>query len=315
MQEVDLEELNNEKDLEEETVDPDSTEALEELLRSMNIKSSKDIPALKFASNRVKKILKNYCTQGNSKIRKNKIIEFYKCLDWIPFEEMDFSILNKFKKEEEKILLKEIKMYLNQKDDKRKRASEWRDEYKTRVINYYKEKVPKQIKLQLEGLRDFELNLVGHDRNWQYYFRLKSFKSIDEFLNHSTAERENIYNNFKLDVHSFKKNRERNLAWKEESHKSSNTAWDDDLISSINWEYHKKQPNNNDKQLLNKDLTRIQDYSILGLANNSRLDEVKKSYRNLAKIHHPDKPGGNTEKMKAINASYQRIIQFLKDNS
>ena len=41
------------------------------------------------------------------------------------------------------------------------------------------------------------------------------------------------------------------------------------------------------------------------------LDELKKEYRRLAMIHHPDH-GGNPEIMKAINSEYKRAFETLK---
>jgi len=47
--------------------------------------------------------------------------------------------------------------------------------------------------------------------------------------------------------------------------------------------------------------------------NNPRtLEELKKQYRALAQIHHPD-CGGNTEAMKAINNEYDALFPKLKD--
>ena len=42
------------------------------------------------------------------------------------------------------------------------------------------------------------------------------------------------------------------------------------------------------------------------------LEELKKMYRELAKIHHPDK-GGTDEAMKAVNCEYDRLFPLLKD--
>lgn len=42
------------------------------------------------------------------------------------------------------------------------------------------------------------------------------------------------------------------------------------------------------------------------------LDDLKKEYRRLAMIHHPD-VGGDTETMKAINAEYDRLHNILRD--
>lgn len=41
-------------------------------------------------------------------------------------------------------------------------------------------------------------------------------------------------------------------------------------------------------------------------SNCKTLEEVKKHYKNLAMIHHPDK-GGSTERMQEINAEYQSV--------
>ena len=42
------------------------------------------------------------------------------------------------------------------------------------------------------------------------------------------------------------------------------------------------------------------------------LEELKSTYRNLAKKYHPDK-GGSKEDMQAINAEYDRLFPKLKD--
>lgn len=47
-------------------------------------------------------------------------------------------------------------------------------------------------------------------------------------------------------------------------------------------------------------------YAILGLPQNASLEEVKRNYRNLARLFHPDK-GGYTEAMVLLNNAYDRI--------
>ncbi len=42
------------------------------------------------------------------------------------------------------------------------------------------------------------------------------------------------------------------------------------------------------------------------------LEELKKQYRKLVFMHHPDK-GGDAEKMKAVNNEYDKLFKFLKD--
>jgi molecular chaperone DnaJ len=46
-------------------------------------------------------------------------------------------------------------------------------------------------------------------------------------------------------------------------------------------------------------------YKILGVSKNASDEEVKKAYRKLAHVHHPDKPSGNEQKFKEINEAYQ----------
>lgn len=40
------------------------------------------------------------------------------------------------------------------------------------------------------------------------------------------------------------------------------------------------------------------------------MEELRREYRRLAKLHHPD-TGGNTEDMKQINAEYERLFAIL----
>ncbi len=47
-------------------------------------------------------------------------------------------------------------------------------------------------------------------------------------------------------------------------------------------------------------------YAILGLPPTATLEEVKRNYKNLAAVFHPDK-GGYTEAMVLLNNAYERI--------
>ena len=52
-------------------------------------------------------------------------------------------------------------------------------------------------------------------------------------------------------------------------------------------------------------------YDILSISPNSSNEEITKSYRNLAKIYHPDKKTGDTEKFQQINYAYNILITNL----
>jgi len=48
-------------------------------------------------------------------------------------------------------------------------------------------------------------------------------------------------------------------------------------------------------------------YQILGVEKTATADEVKKAYRQLAKVHHPDTTKGNEEKFKEIVSAYETL--------
>lgn len=52
-------------------------------------------------------------------------------------------------------------------------------------------------------------------------------------------------------------------------------------------------------------------YSILGITKNASNDEIKKAYRKMASIHHPDR-GGNKEKFQEIQAAYDTLADPQK---
>lgn len=53
-------------------------------------------------------------------------------------------------------------------------------------------------------------------------------------------------------------------------------------------------------------------YSILGVGRNASQDEIKRAYRELAMKHHPDRPDGDAEKIKAINEAYETLKDPIK---
>lgn len=48
-------------------------------------------------------------------------------------------------------------------------------------------------------------------------------------------------------------------------------------------------------------------YTVLGLKNGASKAEIKKAYRVLAAKHHPDAPGGNSEKFQEIQSAYEQV--------
>jgi len=54
-------------------------------------------------------------------------------------------------------------------------------------------------------------------------------------------------------------------------------------------------------------------FDVLGLPDNASVESVKRAYRTLARLYHPDvnETSGADERMKRINEAYQRIIKHL----
>jgi len=48
-------------------------------------------------------------------------------------------------------------------------------------------------------------------------------------------------------------------------------------------------------------------YAVLGLPPTATMGEVKRNYKNLAVVFHPDKEGGFEEAMKLLNNAYDRV--------
>ena len=48
-------------------------------------------------------------------------------------------------------------------------------------------------------------------------------------------------------------------------------------------------------------------YKILGVKQSASKAEIKKAYRALAAIHHPDAPGGNKDKFQKISSAYEQV--------
>ena len=76
------------------------------------------------------------------------------------------------------------------------------------------------------------------------------------------------------------------------------------------WLKHLQEQNraNQGAQLAQPAIDITNPYTVLGLPDNAHLDQVKKRYRQLSMIFHPDREGGHEEAMKKVNEAYQEII-------
>lgn len=50
-------------------------------------------------------------------------------------------------------------------------------------------------------------------------------------------------------------------------------------------------------------------YAILGVPQTASIEEVKRNYRRLALIFHPDKPSGYSPAMQKLNEAYERVMR------
>ena len=53
-------------------------------------------------------------------------------------------------------------------------------------------------------------------------------------------------------------------------------------------------------------------FRVLNIDVKSSEKEIKKAFKNLALLHHPDKPGGSKEKFFEIQEAYNQALEFLK---
>jgi len=53
----------------------------------------------------------------------------------------------------------------------------------------------------------------------------------------------------------------------------------------------------------------IDPYKVLGVSKGDSLEKIKKVYKRLVKIYHPDSETGNSEMFKRIQEAYQKIME------
>ena len=51
-------------------------------------------------------------------------------------------------------------------------------------------------------------------------------------------------------------------------------------------------------------------YKILGVSQNADVKEIKKAYKNLSVIYHPDKEGGDKDKFIEIDKAYRELVKL-----
>ena len=54
-------------------------------------------------------------------------------------------------------------------------------------------------------------------------------------------------------------------------------------------------------------------YAVLGLPQTATMDQVKQRYRVLARLFHPDAPGGYKEAMVLLNNAYEQITKGKRE--
>lgn len=57
----------------------------------------------------------------------------------------------------------------------------------------------------------------------------------------------------------------------------------------------------------------VDPYTIMGLPRSASLERFKMRYRQLSKIYHPDKEGGDEGAMKLLNNAYEQIMREKGD--
>lgn len=271
------------------------------------------LPVFSHLSTDSKRQLEQYFLEGNTAFREKRMLEFFKTIDWIaPGEACDERPLQKLAPLLRKQLSREIEDYRNQKALNRVENAEKREQYKLRIFEYFRIKVPPADKALLESLRDYELNLTGRDVNWRHYFTLDSFKKIDTFIRASAEERQAWFAQFRKDVDTYKKNYDKIHHAQDCGHSFSFDDWCDLMGDEIPRSAGQSGRQNGQKPPPPKtpDNSIYQAYRTLQVEMGASQELVKKQFRKLTLSHHPDLPEGSEEKMKAIIGAYEEIKRY-----
>lgn len=278
------------------------------------------LPVFSFLSDGSKRQLEAYLLEGNTDFRQKKLLDFFKSIDWL--DATDFSQerwLQKLSPSLRQQLNREISDYLREKMNSKANNAEKREQYKLRVFEYFRVKMPPADKILLESLRDFELDLTGRDVNWRHYFTLDSFKKIDAFIQAAHEARQALFAQFRKDVETYKKNYDKIYNANYTAEAERGFTFDDwcDMME----EEAPRASQSGQKQHQGKNYASAPGNTIITAFQTLEVDfgtppeRVKKQYRQLTLKHHPDLPNGSEEKMKAIVGAYQEIQRYWEKAS
>jgi DnaJ-domain-containing protein 1 len=280
------------------------------------------LPVFAFLSADSKRQLEEYLLEGNTAFRQKRLWEFFKTIDWIAAgDACDDRPLQKLAPVLKRQLMREIEDYRNQKAAHRAETAEKREQYRLRVFEYFRVKMPKADKALLESLRDYELNLTGRDVNWRHYFTLDSFKKIDAFIRASSEERQAWFAQFRKDVDTYKKNYDKIHQAQYQQACNPDFTFDDwcDLMGDEEPYMHQsrqKQAGTGGSAKSAEPVNSIyQAYRTLQVEMGAPQEHVKKQFRKLTLSYHPDLPNGSEEKMKVIIGAYEEIKRYWQTSA
>ncbi len=275
------------------------------------------MPIVAFLSPESRHQMSLYLAEGNAAFREKKATEFFKSVDWLPYDSlMADRWLQKLPLSLLRPLKRDVADYLASKAVAKTENAQKRDDYRLRIIEYFRHKIPHSDKLLLESLRDYELNLTGRDVNWRHHFTLDSFRRIDDFVDAVPDARLLRINQFRKDVDTYKKNYEK-IKYAQ-THAGEHGFSFDDWCEAMGDEIPLRGKPNNNHQHQRAHSTpmpktpAMKAYETLQLQWGTPLDGVKKQFRRLTLTHHPDLPTGSEEKMKTLVSAYQEIQTYWR---
>jgi hypothetical protein len=277
------------------------------------------LPVFAYLSTETKRQLETYLQTGNMAFRHKKLLEFFKSIDWLEIADLSGDRwLQKLSVSLRRQLFREIDEYRREKMNSRTESAEKREQYKLRVFEYFRVKIPSADKVLLESLRDYELNLTGRDVNWRHYFTLDSFKKIDAFVQATHEERMVWFAKFRQDVETYKKNYDK-IYNANHSAESARGFTFDDWCELMGDEAPEPKPSGQKKQAgayASRPSNPVyQAYQTLEIAFGAPPEQVKKQFRQMTLRHHPDLPNGSEEKMKALVDAYQVLQRYWANAS